>query len=73
MSLPKYGGHSNVTASLIVDIAVIVLILNSPEVTVVCMIPPENVAVMVSGYLSITIPEPIMPPLPLPPPVYSLF
>jgi hypothetical protein len=42
--------------------AVILLILKPPDDVVVDVTPPVNVAVRVSGYLIITIPEPPFPP-----------
>jgi hypothetical protein len=37
--------HENVTVSLVVDVAVMMLVLNPPALLVVCVTPPENVAV----------------------------
>jgi hypothetical protein len=50
--------HEKVTVSLVVLVAVMMLVLNPPAVLVVWVTPPENVAVYVSGYFRITIPDP---------------
>jgi hypothetical protein len=74
--------HAKLTVSLAVLVAVIVLILNPPDVVVDCVTPPLNVAVRVSAYLSTTIPDPPAPPSvvivlerlppPPPPPVFGV-
>jgi hypothetical protein len=43
--LCKMAHTPKLTVSLVVDVAVIVLILNPPEVDVDCVTPAENVAV----------------------------
>jgi hypothetical protein len=58
--------HEKVTVSLVVDVAVIVVVLKPPEVAVEDVTPLENVAVTVSGYLRMIVPEPPFPPVPPP-------